>query len=156
MVSSMIYVQFLCLQCTNPLSHNCVVHSLLIVLLKPALSCPFFKFFSNFTSLYLFTLYVTVYVYSLLTAISSLALPAVPSASIVAIIMVLTSLSIPVQAVSLLFAMEWFLWVFKEEKTKCSNLLIKLNDIYVSSHKFDIWGLKIKYNIPKIFFNSSY
>uniref|UniRef100_A0A8W8IG80 Amino acid transporter n=1 Tax=Magallana gigas TaxID=29159 RepID=A0A8W8IG80_MAGGI len=45
----------------------------------------------------------------LLTAISSLALPAVPSASIVAIIMVLTSLSIPVQAVSLLFAMEWFL-----------------------------------------------
>lgn len=44
-----------------------------------------------------------------LTAISSLALPAVPSASIVAIIMVLSSLNIPVHAVALLFAVEWFL-----------------------------------------------
>ncbi|XP_034316152.2 excitatory amino acid transporter [Magallana gigas] len=45
----------------------------------------------------------------LVTSISSLALPSVPSASIVTLIMVLSSLNIPVQAVSLLFAVEWFL-----------------------------------------------
>ena len=59
---------------------------------------------------YLNGLYYTDY--SLLTAIASLALPSVPSSSIVTLIMVLSSLNIPVHAVSLLFAVEWFLWVY--------------------------------------------
>ena len=40
-----------------------------------------------------------------------MAIPAVPSASIVTIIMILTSLDIPADAVALLLAIEWFLWV---------------------------------------------
>nr|XP_022336994.1 excitatory amino acid transporter-like [Crassostrea virginica]XP_022336995.1 excitatory amino acid transporter-like [Crassostrea virginica] len=50
-----------------------------------------------------------VVIVGLLTAIASLALPSVPSSSIVTLIMVLSSLNIPVHAVSLLFAVEWFL-----------------------------------------------
>ncbi|XP_048730939.2 excitatory amino acid transporter-like [Ostrea edulis] len=50
-----------------------------------------------------------VVVIGLLTAIAILALPSVPSSSIVTLIMILSSLKIPVEAVSLLFAVEWFL-----------------------------------------------
>ncbi|XP_061178438.1 excitatory amino acid transporter-like [Saccostrea echinata] len=50
-----------------------------------------------------------VVIIGLLTAIASLALPSVPSSSIVTLIMILSSLKIPVEAVSLLFAVEWFM-----------------------------------------------
>ncbi|XP_062575549.1 excitatory amino acid transporter-like [Saccostrea cucullata] len=50
-----------------------------------------------------------VVIIGLLTAIASLALPSVPSSSIVTLIMILSALKIPVEAVSLLFAVEWFL-----------------------------------------------
>lgn len=50
-----------------------------------------------------------VAIIGLLTAIASLALPSVPSSSIVTLIMVLSSMNVPVHAVSLLFAVEWFL-----------------------------------------------
>ena len=47
--------------------------------------------------------------FRLLTSIASMAIPAVPSASIVTIIMILTSLDIAADAVTLLLAIEWFL-----------------------------------------------
>lgn len=46
---------------------------------------------------------------SLLTALSTFAVPSVPSAGIVTIIILLTAMKIPTDAVSLLLAIEWFL-----------------------------------------------
>lgn len=44
-----------------------------------------------------------------LTGVATLALPSVPSSSIVTLVMVLTSLNIPADQISLLFAVEWYL-----------------------------------------------
>ena len=48
---------------------------------------------------------------SILTGMATLALPSIPSSSIVTLVMVLTSLNIPAGHISLLFAVEWYLWV---------------------------------------------
>ncbi|XP_046338765.2 excitatory amino acid transporter 2-like isoform X3 [Haliotis rufescens] len=45
----------------------------------------------------------------ILTAALSLAIPALPSASIVCVIIILTALGIPIQQTGLLFALDWFL-----------------------------------------------
>ncbi|XP_078329751.1 excitatory amino acid transporter-like isoform X2 [Crassostrea virginica] len=50
-----------------------------------------------------------VIIIGVLTALSTSAMPAVPSASIVTLVMVLTAINVPVHAVSLLFAVEWFM-----------------------------------------------
>ncbi|XP_061169451.1 excitatory amino acid transporter-like [Saccostrea echinata] len=50
-----------------------------------------------------------VIIIGILTTLSSLSLPGLPSASMVALVMVLSAISVPVQEVSLLFAVEWFL-----------------------------------------------
>ena len=44
-----------------------------------------------------------------LTALSSMVLPAVPSSSVVAVVMILTTISIPTFHIGLLFTVEWFL-----------------------------------------------
>ena len=51
----------------------------------------------------------TMIIYSVLTTLSALALPSVPSSSIVALVMVLASLGIPTSNLSMIFAVEWFL-----------------------------------------------
>ena len=49
------------------------------------------------------------YCFRLLTSIASKTIPPVPSASVVTVIMILTSCDIPADAVALLLAIEWFL-----------------------------------------------
>ncbi|XP_061169454.1 excitatory amino acid transporter 1-like [Saccostrea echinata] len=50
-----------------------------------------------------------VIIIGILTAFSTLSLPAMPSASIVVVVMVLSAINIPVHEVPMLFAVEWFL-----------------------------------------------
>ncbi|XP_061169224.1 excitatory amino acid transporter 1-like isoform X2 [Saccostrea echinata] len=50
-----------------------------------------------------------VLIIGILTTFSTLSLPAMPSASMVAVVMVLSAINIPVHEVSMLFAVEWFL-----------------------------------------------
>ena len=45
----------------------------------------------------------------ILTAVAAMAIPSVPSASIVTLVIILTSLNIPANDIALLFAVEWFL-----------------------------------------------
>lgn len=71
-----------------------------------------------------------VAIIGLLTAIASLALPSVPSSSIVTLIMVLSSMNIPVHAVSLLFAVEWFL----DRIRTTSNLLSHTHCAAITHH----------------------
>ena len=49
------------------------------------------------------------YCFRLLTSIASKTITAVPSSSVVTVIMILTSCDIPADAVALLLAIEWFL-----------------------------------------------
>ncbi|KAK7477592.1 hypothetical protein BaRGS_00031140 [Batillaria attramentaria] len=50
-----------------------------------------------------------IIIIGVLTAIAAMAIPSVPSASIVTLVIILTSLNIPVNDIALLFAVEWFL-----------------------------------------------
>lgn len=50
-----------------------------------------------------------IFVIFFLTAVAVMALPSVPSSSIVTLVMILTSLNIPSHDIALLFAVEWFL-----------------------------------------------
>lgn len=50
-----------------------------------------------------------ILIIGLLTAICAMAIPSVPSSSIVTLVMILTSMNIPADSISLLFAVEWFL-----------------------------------------------
>ncbi|XP_052785215.1 excitatory amino acid transporter 2-like isoform X2 [Mya arenaria] len=69
-----------------------------------ACSCLFIANFSgNFPSLDI------IFTTGILSTVASLAIPSVPSSSIVTIVMILTSLNIPVEAVALLLAVEFFL-----------------------------------------------
>ncbi|XP_052782586.1 excitatory amino acid transporter-like [Mya arenaria] len=69
-----------------------------------ACSCLFISNFSgNFPSIDI------VFTTGVLSTVASLAIPSVPSASIVSIVMILTSLNIPAEAVALLLAVDFFL-----------------------------------------------
>lgn len=57
----------------------------------------------------------------LLTSVASMAIPSVPSASIVTLIMILTSMNIPVHAIALLLAVEWFLDRLRTTSSVLSN-----------------------------------
>ena len=46
--------------------------------------------------------------FSLLTAAGSLAIPSVPSSSVVAVLIVLSSLDIQVHNIGIVFALEWY------------------------------------------------
>ncbi|PVD18321.1 hypothetical protein C0Q70_20870 [Pomacea canaliculata] len=50
-----------------------------------------------------------VIIIGVLTAVAAMAIPSVPSASIVTLVVILTSLNIPANDIALLFAVEWFL-----------------------------------------------
>lgn len=64
-------------------------------------------FIANITGTQLTAADLTVII--ILTGMATLALPSIPSASIVTLVMVLTSLNIPAGQISLLFAVEWYL-----------------------------------------------
>ncbi|OWF47181.1 Excitatory amino acid transporter [Mizuhopecten yessoensis] len=66
----------------------------------------------------------------ILADICSMALPSIPSASIVAIVMVLTSMNIPAGSISLLFAVEWFL----DRIRSTSNLVGQTHCVVVTYH----------------------
>ncbi|XP_062591866.1 excitatory amino acid transporter-like [Saccostrea cucullata] len=53
--------------------------------------------------------YGNVIIIGILTAFSTLSLPALPSASMVIVVVVLSAINVPVNEVSILFAVEWFL-----------------------------------------------
>ncbi|KAJ8299197.1 hypothetical protein KUTeg_023257, partial [Tegillarca granosa] len=53
-------------------------------------------------------LFPFLFITLLLTTVSSLAIPSVPSAGLVTVMVLLTTLNIPIEAASLLFALEWF------------------------------------------------
>ncbi|XP_062605325.1 excitatory amino acid transporter 1-like [Saccostrea cucullata] len=53
--------------------------------------------------------YGNVIIIGILTAFSTLSLPALPSASMVVVVVVLSAINVPVNEVSILFAVEWFL-----------------------------------------------
>ncbi|XP_071086533.1 excitatory amino acid transporter 2-like [Haliotis cracherodii] len=50
-----------------------------------------------------------VAIIGVLTAVAAMAIPSVPSSSIVTLVIILTSANIPVDHIALLFAVEWFL-----------------------------------------------
>ncbi|CAH1787037.1 unnamed protein product [Owenia fusiformis] len=50
-----------------------------------------------------------ILIIGILTAVACLALPSVPSSSIVTLVIILTTLNIPTEDISLLFAVEWYL-----------------------------------------------
>ncbi|XP_021360020.1 excitatory amino acid transporter 2-like, partial [Mizuhopecten yessoensis] len=66
----------------------------------------------------------------ILADICSMALPSIPSASIVAIVMILTSMNIPAGSISLLFAVEWFL----DRIRSTSNLVSHTHCVVVTYH----------------------
>ena len=47
--------------------------------------------------------------FRLLVTVAAMAIPSVPSASIMTTIMILTSMNIPVEDIALLLAIEWYL-----------------------------------------------
>ena len=55
-----------------------------------------------------FTSYGVLTFFSLLTAAGSLAIPAVPSASVISVLIVLSSLDIQVHNIGIVFALEWY------------------------------------------------
>ena len=55
-----------------------------------------------------FTYYGVFTFFSLLTAAGSLAIPAVPSASVISVLIVLSSLDIQVHNIGIVFALEWY------------------------------------------------
>ena len=55
-----------------------------------------------------FTSYGVLTFFSLLTAAGSLAIPAVPSASVISVLIVLSSLDIQVHNIGIVFAVEWY------------------------------------------------
>ena len=54
---------------------------------------------------------VIILLFSLLTTLSTFAMPPVGSTALLTVIILLTALNIPAEEVTLLYAMEWFLWV---------------------------------------------
>ncbi|OWF47183.1 excitatory amino acid transporter-like [Mizuhopecten yessoensis] len=82
-----------------------------------------------------------ILIIGILTAICSMALPSIPSSSIVTLVMILTSMNIPADSISLLFAVEWFL----DRIRTTSNLVSHTHCVVVTYHfcknaleKFDI------------------
>ncbi|XP_033760828.1 excitatory amino acid transporter-like isoform X2 [Pecten maximus] len=66
----------------------------------------------------------------ILTAICSMAIPSVPSSSIVTLVMILTSMNIPADSISLLFAVEWFL----DRIRTTSNVVSHTHCVVVTYH----------------------
>ncbi|OWF47182.1 excitatory amino acid transporter-like [Mizuhopecten yessoensis] len=66
----------------------------------------------------------------ILTAVCVMALPPVPSASLVALVMILTSMNIPADSISLLFAVEWYL----DRIRSSSNLVSHTHCVVVTYH----------------------
>ncbi|XP_069103734.1 excitatory amino acid transporter-like [Argopecten irradians] len=73
---------------------------------------------------------VDAIVLCILTAVSMMALPSMPSSSIVTLVMILTSLNIPADSIALLFAVEWFL----DRIRSTSNLLSHAHCAVVTYH----------------------
>jgi len=60
-------------------------------------------------------------VFRLLVTIAAMAIPSVPSASIMTTIMILTSMNIPVEDIALLLAIEWYLYVYFDTRVNTST-----------------------------------
>ena len=67
-----------------------------------------FTFLSLLNATEGFTCYGVFTFFSLLTAAGSLAIPAVPSSSVVAVLIVLSSLDIQVHNIGIVLALEWY------------------------------------------------
>ena len=56
-----------------------------------------------------------IFFYSLVSTAASMSSASVPSAALVLMLMMLTSIGCPVEDVSLLFAVDWLVWVIKKK-----------------------------------------
>ncbi|KAK0066514.1 excitatory amino acid transporter 3 [Biomphalaria pfeifferi] len=65
-----------------------------------------------------------IVVTGILSSVLSLAIPPVPSSSIVTLIIIMTSLNIPLQGVALLFAVEWLLDRFRSGVNAISHVMV--------------------------------
>ncbi|XP_069104481.1 excitatory amino acid transporter-like [Argopecten irradians] len=71
-----------------------------------------------------------IIIIGILTSICAMALPSIPSSSLVTIVMILTSLNIPADSVSLLFAIDWLL----DRIRSSSNLVSHAHSAVVTYH----------------------
>ncbi|XP_033761093.1 excitatory amino acid transporter-like [Pecten maximus] len=71
-----------------------------------------------------------IIIISILTAICVMALPSIPSSGIVTLVMILTSMNIPPDSISLLFAVDWFL----DRVRSSSNLVSHAHCAVVTYH----------------------